>query len=307
MRGALPFWYRSLRGVCAEQEECGMSAEQTDEPVIEAIGEHGRVLLAIHEGGVAVATLNRPEVLNAVDGAMRVDLSRVLERVGADDTIRALVLTGAGRGFCSGGDVNAMEQRLSAPPGTVADYGWRRQRQLHHIVMRLHTLEKVTIAAVNGPAAGLGADLALCCDFILASHDASFVMSFILRGLVPDGGGMYFLPRRVGMAKAKELIFTGRRLDGAEMLAMGIADRLVAPSDLLPDAIGWAAGLSQHSPTALGLAKSILDGAFEHTLEDTLAAGAAAQAVAYTTEEHRASVRAFLERSRRRARPEGAP
>ena len=170
--------------------------------------------------------------------------------------------------------------------------------------MRLHGLEKVTIAAVNGPAAGLGADLALCCDFIIASEAANFVMSFVLRGLVPDGGGMYFLPRRVGLARAKELIFTGRRLDGAEMLAMGIADRIVSPANLLPEAIRWAREVSQHSPTALALAKSILNGAFEHTLEDTLAAGAQAQAIAYTTDAHHASVEAFMERSRRRARSE---
>ena len=127
-------------------------------------------------------------------------------------------------------------------------------------------------------------------------------MSFVLRGLVPDGGGMYFLPRRIGLTKAKELIFTGRRLEGKELLSMGVADRLVAPSELLPEAIRWAGELSQHSPTALALAKSILDSAFDHTLEDTLAAGAQAQAIAYTTDAHHASVEAFLERSRRRSR-----
>jgi enoyl-CoA hydratase/carnithine racemase len=279
-----------------------MTSEQHGEGTGALSGEPRRVELTIHEGGVAVATLNRPEVLNAVDGQMRVELAQVVERAGHDDAIRALVITGAGRGFCSGGDIKAMESRLSAPPGSVADYGWRRQRQLHHIVMRLHSLEKVTIAAVNGPAAGLGADLALCCDFMVASDEASFVMSFILRGLVPDGGGMYLLPRRIGMAKAKELILTGRRLDAAEMLALGVADRLAAPADLLPEAIRWAGELSRHSPTALGLAKSILNGAFEHTLEDTLAAGAQAQAVAYTTDAHRASVEAFVERSRQRSR-----
>jgi enoyl-CoA hydratase/carnithine racemase len=235
---------------------------------------------------------------------MRAELAQVVERVGHDDGIRALILTGSGRGFCAGGDIKAMESRLDAPPGSIADHGWRRQRQLHHTIMRLHGLEKVTIAAVNGPAAGLGADLALCCDFIIASEAASFVMSFVLRGLVPDGGGMYFLPRRIGLARAKELIFTGRRLDGAEMLAMGIADRVVSPSDLLPEAIRWAGELSRHSPTAVALAKSILDGAFEHTLEETLAAGAQAQAIAYTTDAHHASVEEFLERSRRRARSE---
>ena len=277
-------------------------SDQNGEVTGTSSGEPRRVELTIHDGGVAVATLNRPEVLNAVDGPMRAELAQVVERVGHDDSIRALIITGAGRGFCAGGDIKAMETRMGAPAGTIADHGWRRQRQLHHTVMRLHTLEKVTIAAVNGPAAGLGADLALCCDFIMASEAASFVMSFVLRGLVPDGGGMYFLPRRIGLTKAKELIFTGRRLDGAEMLAIGVADRLVAPADLLPEAIRCAGELSQHSPTALALAKSILDGAFEHSLEDALAAGAQAQAIAYTTDAHHASVEAFMERSRRRAR-----
>ena len=277
-------------------------SDQNGEATGGSSGETRRVELTIHDGGVAVATLNRPEVLNAVDGPMRAELAQVVDRVGHDDNIRALIITGAGRGFCAGGDIKAMEGRLSAPAGTMADHGWRRQRQLHHTVMRLHTLEKVTIAAVNGPAAGLGADLALCCDFIIASEAASFVMSFVLRGLVPDGGGMYFLPRRIGLTKAKELIFTGRRLDADEMLSIGIADRLAAPAELLPEAIRWAGELSQHSPTALALAKSILDSAFEHTLEDTLAAGAQAQAIAYTTDAHHASVEAFLERSRRRAR-----
>lgn len=285
-----------------------MSAEQTGDSNGQAAREARweTVTVTMHEGGVALVTLNRPEVLNAVDGQMRIDLAEVVERVHRDDKVRAVVLTGAGRGFCAGGDIKGMEERLSAPPGSVADYGWRRQRSLHHTVMRLHALEKITIAAVNGPAAGLGADLALICDFIVASEAASFVMSFVLRGLVPDGGGMYTLPRRIGLAKAKELIFTGRRLDAAEMLSIGIADRLVAPDELLSTAIGWAADLAKLSPTALGMAKTIMNGAFERSLEDTLAAGAQAQAIAYTTDEHRASVEAFMERSRQRARSQAA-
>ena len=138
-----------------------------------------------------------------------------------------------------------MQARLKQPLGAVADAGWRRQRRLHHMVMRLHSMEKVTIAAVNGPAAGLGADLALCCDFIIAAPEASFVMSFILRGLVPDGGGMYFLPRRIGLPKAKELIFTGRRVGAEEAVAMGMADRLAAPGQLLAEATAWAAELTR--------------------------------------------------------------
>src|SRR3954471_21050684 len=241
-----------------------MSAAQSGGANGQASGEARRtVLLTRHENGVAVATLNRPEVLNAVDGQMRAELAEVVDQAQGDDSIRALILTGAGRGFCAGGDIKGMEGRLATAAGNVADPGWRRQRQLHHAVMRLHALEKITIAAVNGPAAGLGADLALCCDFIVASEAASFVMSFVLRGLVPDGGGMYFLPRRIGMSKAKELIFTGRRLGADEMLSLGIADRLAAPEDLVPDAIRWATELSKESTTAIGLAKSIMNGAFE--------------------------------------------
>lgn len=259
-----------------------------------------RVLLTV-EQGIAVATLNRPDVLNAVDDQMRVELTAVLERVGSDDEIRALILTGAGRGFSAGGDIRGMQARLEQPIGNVADAGWRRQRRLHQMVMRLHTLEKVTIAAVNGPAAGLGADLALGCDFIVAAPEASFEMSFILRGLVPDGGGMYFLPRRIGLPRAKDLIFTGRRVGAEEAVALGIADRLSAPGQLLNEARTWATELTQHSLTALGLAKGILDSTFEQSLETALAAGAQAQAIGYTTDFHRASVEAFLARSARRA------
>lgn len=257
--------------------------------------------------GIAVATLNRPDVLNAFDDTLRAEFTAVLEQVGQDDTIRALVITGAGRGFSAGGDIRGMQARLEHPIGTVADAGWRRQRRLHHMVMRLHSMEKVTIAAVNGPAAGLGADLALCCDFIIAAPGASFVMSFILRGLVPDGGGMYFLPRRIGLPKAKELIFTGRRVGAEEAVALGMADRLATPGQLMTEATAWAAELTQHSPTALALAKSILDSTFEHSLETALAAGAQSQAIGYTTDFHRASVEAFLARSAERARPTPPP
>jgi enoyl-CoA hydratase/carnithine racemase len=263
--------------------------------------EQARVLVTI-DGPVAVATLNRPDVLNAVDDGMRADLAQVVERVGSDDSIRALVITGAGKGFCSGGDIRAMRERQAAPADERSDFAWRRQRRLHHLVMRLHALEKVTIAAVNGPAAGLGCDLALGCDFIIASSEATFVQSFILRGLVPDGGGMYFLPRRIGLAKAKEMIFTGRRVGAEEALALGLADRVTSPESLLSEATAWAASFAQQAPTALALAKSMLDHSFESTLEDMLAAGAQAQAICYTTREHGEAVAAFLARSSSRSR-----
>src|SRR5205823_6283521 len=148
----------------------------------------------------------------------RADLADILHRVATDNDIVALVLTGAGSAFCAGGDISAMRQRLSAPTGQVGGSGWLRQRRLHGMIGDLHSLEKPTIAAVNGAAAGLGCDLALCCDFIVAYEWAFFVMSYVQRGLIPDGGGLYFLPRRVGLPRAKELIFSARRVQADEAL-----------------------------------------------------------------------------------------
>jgi enoyl-CoA hydratase/carnithine racemase len=146
---------------------------------------------------------------------------------------------------------------------------------------------------VNGSAVGLGCDLALACDFIIAAKSAKFAMSFINRGLVSDGGGMYFLPRRVGLSKAKELIFTGREVQSTEALEIGLADRVAEDQDLLDDARQWAQQLGAGSATAIALAK-LLDRTFETSEEQLFALGRQAQAICYTSAEHRNSVQAFL-------------
>jgi enoyl-CoA hydratase/carnithine racemase len=250
------------------------------------------------ESGVAIATLNRPAVRNAVDEQVRAELQVILDRAASDASIRALVLTGNGPAFCAGGDISAMRERLGAAPGSLAGSGWLRQRRLHGMIGSLHALEKPTIAAVNGAAAGLGMDLALCCDFVVASELAFFTMSYVARGLIPDGGGLYFLPRRVGLPKAKELIFSARRVLADEALRIGLADRVVAADDLLPNATAWAAELGKSGSTALALSKSILDQTFELSAEQAFALGAQAQAICYTTDEHHAAVAAFLNRPR---------
>jgi enoyl-CoA hydratase/carnithine racemase len=140
--------------------------------------------------------------------------------------------------------------------------------------------------------------MAISCDFIVASEEASFTWSYIKRGLIPDGGGMYFLPRRVGLARAKELIFSGRKVEAAEALALGIADRVCSPAELLPHAQAWAAELSLGSPTALALGKSILNQSYELSAQQVFAQGSQAQAVCYTSHEHREAVLAFLNKSR---------
>jgi len=250
--------------------------------------------------GVATLRLDRPERRNAIDDGMRAEMIAVLEEAAGDPAVRALVVTGTGSAFCAGGDVRGMRNRLAAPQEEVAYNGWRRQQRTHRAVALLHTMPKPTIAAVNGAATGLGCDVALSCDFIMAAESAQFTMSFIARGLIPDGGGMYFLPRRVGLARAKELAFTGRRVGAAEALAMGMIERVVPDADLAAAAQDWARSLSTGSPAALALAKSVMDRSLEMSFEQVLAEGAKAQALCYTTGEHRASVEAFLAQSKPR-------
>jgi enoyl-CoA hydratase/carnithine racemase len=246
------------------------------------------------ESGIATLTLNRPDKRNAISDDMRTEFVDALERIGADKAIRALVVTGAGKGFCAGGDIAGMERRMNAPAGEIAFNGWHRQQRVHHTQALLHTMPKPVIAAVNGAASGLGADTALACDFIIASERASFTWSYIHRGIVPDGGGMYFLPRRVGLPRAKDLIFTGRKVDADEALALGIVDRKTTADRLVADAQAWAAELTKGSATALALGKTILNQAFELSAQQVFAQGSQAQGICYTSTEHRESVMAFL-------------
>jgi enoyl-CoA hydratase/carnithine racemase len=249
------------------------------------------------QGGIATLTLNRPDKRNAMSDAMRTEFIHALEHVTADKAIRALVLTGAGKGFCAGGDISGMERRMNAVPGEVGFNGWHRQQRVHHAQALLHTMPKPVIAAVNGAASGLGADTALACDFIIANEWASFTWSYIHRGIIPDGGGMYFLPRRIGLPKAKDLIFTGRKVDVDEAVALGIVDRKTSADRLLADAQAWAAELSKGSGTALALGKTILNQSFELSAHQVFAQGSQAQGICYTSTEHRDSVMAFLAKS----------
>ncbi|MDN3987531.1 enoyl-CoA hydratase/isomerase family protein [Zwartia vadi] len=247
--------------------------------------------------GIATVYLNRPEKRNAMSDTMRGEFIEALETIATDRNIRAMVLTGRGKGFCAGGDVAGMEKRMKAPAGEVAFNGWARQQRVHHTQSLLYTMPKPTIAAVNGAASGLGADTALACDFVMVSPHASFTWSYINRGLIPDGGGMYFLPRRIGLPKAKALIFSGRKVEAQEALSLGIADQMSTEEGLVSDAQAWAKSLSQGSATALALGKTILNQTFELSAPQVFAQGSQAQGICYTSSEHREAVMAFLERT----------
>jgi enoyl-CoA hydratase/carnithine racemase len=246
------------------------------------------------DNGVATLRLNRPAKRNAFDDALRLAFIEALESIHADETIRALVLAANGKAFCAGGDVSAMLSRLDMPVGEVGYRGWKRQHRVHHAQSLLQNLPVPTVAAVHGDAAGLGADVALACDFVVLGDSATLMWSYIKRGLVADGGGMYSLPRRVGLAKAKELIFTGRTVASDEALALGLADRVVPAGEVAAAAQAWADELSQGSRVALGLGKSILNASLESTAEHIAGMGAEAQGLCYSSTYHRESVQAFV-------------
>src|SRR5216117_1458444 len=197
-----------------------------------------KCLLYEVKDAIATLTLNRPERLNALGDTLRDDLHDAVLRVTADPEVRAIVITGAGKGFCSGGDVKAMneakETRAERP--VLDKVAPLRDR----VLIAMRDAPQPIIAAVNGAAAGAGMNLALACDIRLASTTARFGETFVKRGLHPDWGGTYFLPRIVGMAKAAELIFTGDIIDAEEALRLGIVSQVLAPEELLPAAYDLA-------------------------------------------------------------------
>lgn len=247
---------------------------------------------------IAIIALNKPQTRNAVDDRMRNDLMAMIDWAEQEEGVRALIITGRGAAFCAGGDISAMQERLAAPQGKIAVNGWKRQRRTHHAIKAIHGASIPTIAAVNGPAAGLGADLALACDFVIASTNAFFVFSYLTRGLIPDGGGMYLLPRRVGLARAKELIYTARRVNADEAQFINMIEALSQPEALMDDALLMANSMIKGSPDALALTKSIMDKTFELSIEEVFALGCQAQAICYTTDAHQKSVSEFLGRSK---------
>lgn len=248
------------------------------------------------EDGIATVVLNRPEKRNALDDGMREELLAALRGLADDKSVRAVVITGTGKAFCAGGDIAAMRERAQAPLGELAFNGWSRQQKTHQVVAFLHTLPKPVVAAVNGAATGLGADIALSCDFVVAGEAASFAWNYVLRGLIPDGGGMYFLPRRVGLSKARHLIYSGRTISAAEAQRIGVVDQLVPQDSLLEQARAFIRDCTQGSASAIALSKSILNKSFEMDAEAVFAQGSQAQAICYTSTEHRQSIAAFLEK-----------
>ena len=219
------------------------------------------------EGHTAIITLNRPDKLNALSRGLRDDMLRVCEEVREDDQIRAVIWTGAGRGFCAGADLTGERAGDEQPTRNqrLDEYSWVGAQ-----AKAVYRLDKPTIAAVNGVAAGAGMSLALACDMRIGSPATRFKVVFIERSLSPDSGLSYFLPRIVGYSRACDLVYTSRPVDAEEAYRIGLLDRLVPAESLLDEARALAESISQWPPLAMGMSKRVLQASMDSRLEDQL-------------------------------------
>jgi 2-(1,2-epoxy-1,2-dihydrophenyl)acetyl-CoA isomerase len=248
------------------------------------------VLVAV-ESGVATLTLNRPERLNALNDELGAELLQCVRDVAARPEVRCLVLTGAGRAFCAGGDVKQMHE-VSRP----AEFFEGPLGTFHELILTLRRLPQPIVAAVNGPAVGAGMNLALSADIVHASDRAVFSEAFVKLGLVPDCGGTFFLPRLVGPARAAELMFTGDSIDARRALELGIVSRLVPHGELLPGAVALATRLAAGPPLAIARCKELLLRSFGSSLEDMLRLERQAQIECGETADFGEGLRAFAEK-----------
>ncbi|WP_242077069.1 crotonase/enoyl-CoA hydratase family protein [Brevundimonas diminuta] len=248
-------------------------------------------------GAILIWTLDREARLNALpdlgDGD---EVAAACERVNADPSIRCVVLTGAGRAFSAGGDLTAMRDRRDLFEGSGAAIRERYRRVVHRIVRSLYGLEVPLIAAVNGPAMGLGCDIAGLGDIRIASERASFGVPFLKLGIIPGDGGSWLLPRNIGYARAAELLFTARSIDAATAAEWGLVNRVVAHDDLMTEAVAVAAQVAAQPPQALRMAKTLLRQGRDTTFDQMLEMSAAMQALAHLTEDHQEGVAAVLEK-----------
>ncbi|MFC4506414.1 enoyl-CoA hydratase/isomerase family protein [Streptomyces vulcanius] len=243
---------------------------------------------------VSIITLNRPETLNAIAPDQRERLIQLFSEASADPAVRAVVLTGTGRGFCAGADLrggaSAAGERVAGDVARTLRLGAQR------LIAAVLDCEKPVIAAVNGTAAGLGAHLAFACDLVLAAESARFIEVFVRRGLVPDGGGAYLLPRLIGPQRAKELMFFGDALTAPDAERLGLVNRVVPDADLDKTARDWATRLATGPTRALALTKQLVNASLDSDRATAFAAEATAQEINMTTADAREGVTSFVER-----------
>ena len=240
--------------------------------------------------GIATITLNRPDVLNALNDPLMRALRDAIDRVAADDGVRAVLLTGAGRGFSSGADL------ASVPPSPELDLGRLLRERYHPVILAMRTMPKPVVCAVNGAAAGAGMSIALAGDIVLAARSAYFVQAFSKIGLVPDAGSTWFLPRYAGDVRARALAMLAERVDATTAERFGLIWKVLDDEQLLPEARKLAAHLASQPTRAYALIKRALNDSFAHDLPAQLELEAALQTQAGRTEDFTEGVAAFLQR-----------
>jgi 2-(1,2-epoxy-1,2-dihydrophenyl)acetyl-CoA isomerase len=242
---------------------------------------------------VATLTLNRPDRLNALSTPILDGLLEALPRLAADPDVAVVILTGAGRGFCAGGDVKSMAEGTSL---LELENAVQRLRGRMEVSRLLHEIPKPTIAMVNGPAAGAGLAMALACDLRIAAQSARFITAFAKVGFSGDFGGSYFLSKLIGTGKARELYYSGDQLDATQAVALGIANTVVPDAELLQATMALARRLALGPSVALGLMKQNFNAAESGTLSQLLDLEALNQVKTSRTEDHREAARAFVEK-----------
>jgi len=245
------------------------------------------------EAGVLSLTLNRPERLNALDAALVEALSAGIKRAGADPECRAVLITGAGRGFCAGAD---LAYRAFAPGQARPDLGEALERGINPIIRGIRNLPKPVVCAVNGPAAGAGANIALACDIVLAAKSAQFLQAFVRIGLIPDAGGTFVLPRLVGDARARGLMMLAEPIGAEQAEAAGMIYRAIDDEDLMGEARAIAKRLAAGSTHALGLIKRALAASPANSLDAQLDLERDLQREAGAGDDYVEGVRAFLDK-----------
>jgi 2-(1,2-epoxy-1,2-dihydrophenyl)acetyl-CoA isomerase len=237
---------------------------------------------------VALITLNRPAVLNAFDAALRRDIRAAIDEVNHDASVRAVVLTGAGRGFSAGADLAEGASAATVEQILLEEY--------KPAIMAIARSPKPWIAAVNGAAAGIGSSFAMACDLVLMAENAYLYQAFMAIALIPDGGATWQLVRQLGPKRAFEMIVDGEKMRAARCVELGLANRVVAPEALLEEALAWAGALSRKAPLALRYSKEALAEAMQRDLAAMIDHEAALQALALRSKDAEEGVRAFLEK-----------
>ena len=246
------------------------------------------------EAGVLLVTLNRPYHLNALNQPMHLALHASLDRAAKDASVRAVLLTGAGRGFCAGQDLAERDPKNAA----TIDLGDTLERLYNPLIRKIRDLEKPVICAVNGVAAGAGANLALACDIVLAARSARFIQSFARIGLVPDSGGSWLLPRLIGEARAMALALTAEPLSAEDATQWGLIWKVIDDEKLMGEATQLAARLATGPTLGLGLTKRLMHGSATRSLDEQLDLERDTQRVAGRSADYAEGVAAFLDRRR---------